>query len=385
MRLAIFSWESLHSICAGGAGVHVSELAAALERRGNEVHIFTRPSHGQRHYEVIDGVHYHRCPFALDPYLPREIDNMCRSFVHHYFECENYSGRFDAVHAHDWLAAPAAVWVKQGRGTKAVLTLHSTEYGRCGNNFWGGASADIRGRERWAAWSVDRVITVSQALRSEISWMYELPWDRMRVVYNGVNVHAYDGWIDQGQVKQRFWIGPFDPLVLFVGRMTVQKGPDILARSIPHILKFWPQARFIFAGEGDMRRSVEEITRRNGSHWACRFIGYFNGHGLRDLYRAADVVVVPSRNEPFGIVILEAWGAGKPVVASQNGGPNEFVWQDVTGVKVFANEGSVSWGIARLLRDPEFARWLGHNGRVAAESVFNWDAIAAQVEEVYRY
>jgi glycosyltransferase involved in cell wall biosynthesis len=72
-------------------------------------------------------------------------------------------------------------------------------------------------------------------------------------------------------------------------------------------------------------------------------------------------------------------------VASQNGGPNEFVWQDVTGVKVFANEGSVSWGIARLLRDPEFARWLGHNGRVAAESVFSWDVIAAQVEEVYRY
>jgi glycosyltransferase involved in cell wall biosynthesis len=381
----MFSWESLHSICAGGAGVHVTELAAALERRGNEVHVFTRLGHGQSHYQVIEGVHYHRCPFQLDSYFPREIDNMCRSFVHHYFECENYSGRFDAVHSHDWLAAPAAVWAKWGRGVKAVLTMHSTEYGRCGNNFWGGVSADIRDRERWAAWHVDRVITVSRALRDEVAWIYEVPGDKMRVIYNGVNLHAYDGWIDQGEVKQRFHVGPFDPMILFVGRLTTQKGPDILARAIPFILWHWPQARFVFAGDGDLRGLVEEIAWRSGVHWACRFVGHFNSFALRDLYRAADMVVVPSRNEPFGIVILEAWSAGKPVVASQSGGPKEFVWHEVTGIKVDANESSVAWGISRLLQEPEFGRWLGHNGRVAAESVFSWDSIAAQAEEVYRW
>ncbi|MFH0809313.1 MAG: glycosyltransferase family 4 protein, partial [Pseudomonadota bacterium] len=193
-----------------------------------------------------------------------------------------------------------------------------------------------------------------------------------------------DGLVDQGAVKQRFHVGPYDPLILFVGRMTTQKGPDILARAVPHVLHRWPHARFIFAGDGDMRRQVEEIAWRAGVHWACRFVGHFNSHGLRDLYRAADIVVVPSRNEPFGIVILEAWSAGKPVVASQNGGPGEFIWHEVTGIKVHPTEGSVSWGLARLLRDPAFAHWLGHNGRIAAESVFTWDSIAAQVEDVYR-
>src|SRR5206468_1329470 len=104
MRIAMLSWESLHSICVGGVGVHVTELGAALERKGHEVHVFTRMGPWQPHYERIDGVHYHRCPFDLQPNFVDEVNNMCRSFVHHLFQSENYIGAFDVVHAHDWLA-----------------------------------------------------------------------------------------------------------------------------------------------------------------------------------------------------------------------------------------------------------------------------------------
>jgi glycogen synthase len=120
MRVAMLSWESLHSIPVGGVGVHVTELAAALEREGHEVHVFTRMRHNQPHYELIHGVHYHRCPFDLHPNFVDEVNNMCRSFVHHVFQTENCVGPFDIIHAHDWLAANAMIWIEQGRGRKCV-------------------------------------------------------------------------------------------------------------------------------------------------------------------------------------------------------------------------------------------------------------------------
>src|SRR5262245_17370989 len=128
MRIALFSWESLHSIPVGGVGVHVTELAAALERRKHEVHVFTRIGNNQRPYDNIHGVHYHRCTFALTPNFVDEINNMCRAFVKEFFSVEDHIGQFDIVHAHDWLASNAVVWIKEGRKKKAILTMHSTEY-----------------------------------------------------------------------------------------------------------------------------------------------------------------------------------------------------------------------------------------------------------------
>ena len=94
MRIALFSWESLHSVAVGGVASHVTELAAALQRMGNEVHVFTRMGHGQQWYAVIDGAHYHRCPFDLNPNFIAEMNNMCHSFAYHFFQTENVSGTF---------------------------------------------------------------------------------------------------------------------------------------------------------------------------------------------------------------------------------------------------------------------------------------------------
>src|SRR5438094_9702883 len=110
MRIAMLSWESLHSICVGGVGVHVTELGAALERRGHEVHVFTRMGRGQAHYERIDGVHYHRCPFDLNPNFMDEIKNMCRPFVSQEFQPEDHMGTSVAIHAKDGLPATAWIW-----------------------------------------------------------------------------------------------------------------------------------------------------------------------------------------------------------------------------------------------------------------------------------
>ncbi|NVM20773.1 MAG: glycosyltransferase family 4 protein [Desulfobacterales bacterium] len=383
MRIAMLCWESLHSIPVGGAGVHVSELAAALERKGHEVHVFTRMAHGQQHYDLIDGVHYHRCSFQLHHDFIEEINDMCRSFVHHVFQTEDFIGPFDVIHAHDWLAANAMMWIKQGRGRKTILTIHSTEYGRCGNNFWGGRSARTRELERDGTYWADRIISVSQALRNEIMWMYEVPDWKVSVVYNGVNLHNFDGWLSPMEVKRRYGIDYMDPMVLFCGRMVYQKGPDLLIEAIPYILKFYPNAKFVFAGDGEMRSDVEWRTHELGVSHATRFVGFKTGWELIDLYKACDVVCVPSRNEPFGIVVLEAWSAGKPVVATKNGGPDEYVWHEVNGLKIYPNPESIAWGLGTLFTNFEWARWMGHNGRIAVEDAFTWDTIGDEVLSPY--
>jgi len=385
MRIALLAWESLHSISVGGVGAHVTELACALERKGNEVHVFTRMGrHDHAQYERIHGVHYHRVPFHCHRDFIDEINEMCRSFVNTLWQVEDYMGAaFDVVHAHDWLTSNAMVWAKEGRGRRTILTMHSTEYGRCGNHFYGGRSARIRDHERHGTFCADKVITVSNALKGEIMWMYNLPDWKVSVIYNGVNPRNYDGWIEPAAVRRQYGIGPTDPTVLFAGRMVYQKGPDLLVEAIPNILRYYSNAKFVFVGDGEMRFSVEEKARQIGVAHATRFLGYQNGWKLVDLYKACDCVCVPSRNEPFGIVILEAWSAGKPVVASANGGPSEIVWHDVNGYKVYANPESISWGVGTLFCDFEHGRWMGRNGRVAVETAFSLDVIADQVLHTY--
>lgn len=135
MKIALLAWESLHSIPVGGVAAHVTELAAALERKGHEVHVFTRMGAGQPHYERVHGVHYHRCQFRLDPDFVEEVNDMCRSFAHHVCATEDAHGPFDVIHAHDWLAGNALIWGKQARGRKTALTLHSTSTGAAETSF----------------------------------------------------------------------------------------------------------------------------------------------------------------------------------------------------------------------------------------------------------
>jgi glycosyltransferase involved in cell wall biosynthesis len=101
------------------------------------------------------------------------------------------------------------------------------------------------------------------------------------------------------------------------------------------------------------------------------------------MFRACDVVCVPSRNEPFGIIVLEAWAAGKPVVASQVGGPNELIWHNVNGLKVYPNPDSVGWGLGTLFTNWDWARRMGRYGRTDAETNFTWDRIAQTTERCY--
>jgi len=385
MKIAMFTWEALHGWAVGGVAAHVTELAAAQQRKGHEVHIFTRPTCGTGGVTCHDGVWYHYCPHNLNRNFVDEIQEMNRSFVGHFLQHEDATGHYDVIHAHDWLASNAMVWIKQGRPDhRAVMTMHSTEYGRCGNNFYGGTSARIRDHERHATYCADRVVAVSNALKQEVMWMYNLPDWKCWPIYNGVPYHKFDGWLNPGAVKARYGIGPMDPTVMFCGRLAVQKGPDLLLEAIPGLLRHYPNAKFIIAGEGHMRGSLEQRARQLNVNHAIRWFGMLNSQLHTELFKACDVVCVPSRNEPFGIVVLEAWAAGKPVVATNHGGPGEFVWHNVNGLKINPTVESVGWGLGTLFTDWEKARWMGRNGRLATETAFTWDKIATTTLDFYR-
>lgn len=383
MRVALASWESLHSVAVGGVAVHVSELARAMERDGHEVHVFTRQGAGQAADQCVEGVWYHRVPFDPFPDFVDGIYQMCHAIVRRFGETQDIAGRFDIFHAHDWLAVAAMLEVKEAFGTPTVLTMHSTEFGRCGNHFYEGSSARVRYLERRGVREADHVIAVSRTLQRELAWAFETPAEEIAVIYNGIRPSAPASLPDPGAVRQRYGLSPDHPMVLFAGRMTCQKGPDLLVAAVPDILRQHPGVQFVFAGDGDLRHRLESEAWHRGIAHACRFLGHRSAKEMKDLFVASDMVVVPSRNEPFGIVILEAWDASRPVVATENGGPSEFVWHEVTGLKIKDREASIAWGVNRLLNSPAWAAWMGRNGRVAVETAFSWESIALKTEQAY--
>jgi glycosyltransferase involved in cell wall biosynthesis len=384
MRVAMFSWESLHSILLGGLGVHVTELAAGLQRRGHELHIITRRGPGQADYEEVLGVHYHRIDHGLCDNFVESMNMMCQSMAHRFHEVTNFAGPFDLVHAHDWLTVNAMQYVQQGYGTPGILTMHSTEFGRDGNVLYDGFASWIRDVEAAGCQNARLVISVSGFLADEIQRIYGVSHDKIHVVPNGVNYHAFDGFLTPSEIKSRYGIAPMAPTIGCFGRMTVQKGQDMLAEAIPLILASYPEARFIISGDGPIRDEVVRKVQEAGVGYACVLLNTVSRPEYIDLMRSLDIVVVPSRNEPFGIVILEGWAAGKPVVATSAGGPREFVWHNVNGFLVDPGPAGIAHGVGSLLADHDHCRALGRNGRQAVEEVFNWDRIAEYTEGVYR-
>jgi glycosyltransferase involved in cell wall biosynthesis len=383
MRIAMFSWESLHSIMLGGLGVHVTELAAGLQRRGHEIHVITRRGPNQAYYDLKDNVHYHRIDHGVNESFVESMNMMCKAMAHKFFELTSMIGNFELVHAHDWLTGNAMKYVMDGFGTRGVLTMHSTEYGRDGNVFYDGFAKDIRDAEAAACHNANTIISVSGFLASELQRIYQVPHWKIHVVPNGVNYRAFDGFIDPAAVKARYGIPPMTPTVCAFGRMSVQKGMDMLVESIPMVLGYYPDTKFVISGSGPEKEHVVNLAREMRVENSCIFLDTVPRAEYIDLMRACDIVAVPSRNEPFGIIILEAWAAGKPVVATTAGGPSEFIWHDVNGFLVDANPGGVAHGIGSLMADHEHGRALGANGRRAVEDKFNWNNVAAYTEGVY--
>lgn len=386
MRIGFFSWETKHSVPVGGVAEVVSNLAQALAKQGHEVHVFTRMGHGQPEHELINDYYEHRCVSPGCEDFIEYMDHMCDSMVSCFHHVEGRYGKFDVLHGHDWHVVNALANLKNHKGYDFVWTCHSTELGRNGNSYqdnW--FSGRVRHREWLGGYLSKLVTTVSYSMKDELMREYQIPGDKIEVNYNGINASEFEGKIDPGRVKERYGIWPLDPVVLFMGRMCHQKGPDLLLEAVPDVLSFRNDTQFVFAGGGDSM--INHINGR--SHWLgvdgkVHTLGYVSEEEKHELFKSCDMVCIPSRNEPFGIITLEAWASSKPVVATDIGGPREIVRNFYNGIKVDQHPSSIAWGIKYLLGDPtgESIRRMGDNAKRSVRD-FTWSHIAKKYVSLY--
>jgi glycosyltransferase involved in cell wall biosynthesis len=380
LRIGMFSWESLYSIKVGGVSPHVTYLSESLARKGHEVHVFTRKGDLADSDEIND-VHYQRCTHDDSGELVEQMDNMCDAMVNKYHEIEKSFGKFDVLHLHDWHPVMAMYKIKKNNNNYIpwIMTFHSTEFGRNGNGYQtSDIFRNISHKEWLGGYESSRLITVSRQMRDELNKVYQIPEDKVRVIGNGVN--GIRRKINIEDIKNKYDISLEDPLILFLGRMMYQKGPDILVNAISDILKANEEAKFVFAGDGDMRQQCQNQVTKMNIKDSCRFLGYVNDSDRIDLINACDIFCVPSRNEPFGITVLEAWTAEKPVLGTK---AISIIDDFVNGIRAPINSDSIGHYMNVMLDNPNDCKRMGKNGKRKAEKKFNWDNIATQTEHVY--
>ncbi len=278
--------------------------------------------------------------------------------------------RFDVIHAHDWMTYPAAVLIKRLTGKPLVVHIHAMEYDRSGL----GANPMIANIERTGMEIADRVVAVSHYTRNLVMREYGIPGEKIEVVHNAVNRHEAARLYHAGQGEKR---GKY---VLFMGRVTFQKGPDYFIDAANMVLKVMPDVRFIMAGNGDMlTRMVRRAAQlRIGSR--IHFTGFLRGADVDRMYALSDLYVMPSVSEPFGIAPLEAMLYDVPVLMSRQSGVSEVIQNALKvnfwDVREMANK------ICAVLRYPRLAQEIVKNCREELKNI-KWENAAVLLNAIY--
>ncbi len=281
------------------------------------------------------------------------------------------SEEFDVIHAHDWMTFPAGVALASGSGKPLVVQIHSTEFDRSGEH----VNQYVYDIERHGMHAAARVITVSNYTRNIVVNRYAVPPEKVEVVYNGVDLS------DAAEPPQRSWSAARDKVVLFLGRITMQKGPEYFLYAAKRVLEKVKNVKFIMAGDGDKLYGTIEQAAWLGIGHRVFFTRFLRGADVDRAYRMADLYVMPSVSEPFGIAPLEALRHNVPVLVSKTSGIAEAFRNalkvDFWDINEMANK------IVAVLRHPPLQEALRTNGRREAFR-FRWEDSAARVHDIYQ-
>jgi glycosyltransferase involved in cell wall biosynthesis len=258
--------------------------------------------------------------------------------------------------------------------------MHSSEWGRNGNHFGYGISKEISHREWLGSYESSNIIVTTRRMMDELMQIYSIPKGKISIIPNGIVVGKMRRSLDAGREKEKYGFHPIAPVVLFCGRMNIQKGPDLLVEAIPQILKNRPDMKFVFIGQGDLKSHCEQRIRELNIGYACRFLGYASTLTKERLMNACDLICIPSRNEPFGVIVLEAWEVCKPVVATE---AVSIIRNFEDGLLAYIQPESIAWCINSLINHPDEMRRIAKAGRTRLETEFDWDKIARKTLEVY--
>lgn len=303
-----------------------------------------------------------------EPYAPSifsEVERFTSEIVHRFA-----GGEFDIIHAHDWMTFPAAVALAQITKRPLVVHVHSLEHDRSGFFY----DSNIDSIERFGLQSADRIIAVSHYTKRSIEHHHYIPHSKISVVHNGI----YPRQVVNDYRHRKTWP---QHVVLFLGRVTFQKGPEyfveVASKVIPHVR----DVVFVLAGSGDMLPQVKDLVRQKALDAHFLFPGFVQGEELEELFSVADLYVMPSVSEPFGITALEAISFETPVVLSKQSGAAE-VLRNIFKAD-FWDTDKMADIIINTLTHPELRDELVRN---ASEELakLHWDVAAAKSVELYR-
>ena len=383
-RILILSWE-YPPLIEGGLARHVRKLSAQLVQQEVEVHVLTRGDGAMAAEQVMEGVNVHRVP---EPSKPRDltefvawIEHMNADMVAAGVElAERYE--FDLVHGHDWLVATAGDELARRMSCPWVVTIHATEYGRHQGWVDKYPQTHIHGVETWMANKADAVITCSHYMRDHVADIYGLDESRVAVIPNGIDPLDLQPVEDLDSLRARF-AAPQERLVLLVGRLVYEKGFQIALEALPGVIERLGNVRFLVAGSGTAEGELRAQADALGLTPHGTFLGWIGDDVLHSLYRIADLTVVPSIYEPFGLVALEAMASGCPCIVADTGGLREVVPNEQVGLRFQSRDpASLAEMMERVLSDDALRDALVAE---ASEHVlrFDWADIARQTAEIY--
>jgi glycogen synthase len=389
-RVLLLSWE-YPPVIEGGLARHVRKLAEALVRQGVAVDVLTRgvgdrAGPGQLGAGGLGGVGVHR---VREPSWPRDLDRFV-AWVERMNDDMLAAGEalaeehpYDLVHGHDWLVAPASSALADRLGVPYVTTIHATEHGRHQGWVQEPPQSHIHSVERWMARRANAVIVCSYYMRGHVADIFDIDERRMAVIPNGIDANELRP-VGDLQALRREFAGPQEKLVLFVGRLVYEKGFQLALDALPSVIDQVGNVRFLVAGSGTHEGELKAQAQRLGLAEHGSFLGWIGDDALHSLYRIADLCVVPSIYEPFGLVALEAMASGCPCIVADTGGLREVVpLGERVGLRFNGGDAEhLGVMIERLLVDPELRERLVTE---ASEHVlrFDWDDIAWRTRGIY--
>jgi glycogen(starch) synthase len=385
MRVLLISWE-YPPVIEGGLARHVRKLSEHLVREGVEVHVLSRSGGHLPVEEVRHGVVVHR---VREPEFPKDIN----AFVHwvdhmnaDMFElglglCEQLE--FHLVHSHDWLVSDVAERLVRRVGCPWLVTVHATEFGRHQGWVETYPQSHIHAIEGRMVAAADRVITCSHYMRGHVASVFEAPLERITVIQNAVDPQDLEPMADLDFLRARF-ATPEERLVLLVGRLVYEKGFHLALDALAQVSKADGGVRFVVAGTGTAEAELRRQAERLGLMARGTFLGWVGDDMLHSLYRVADLCIVPSIYEPFGLVALEAMACGCLCIVADTGGLREVVPADGTVGLRFPSRDASALGelLGQVLVDD------ATRARVVAEARehvlrFDWAEVARRTLSVY--
>ncbi|HAM99407.1 MAG TPA: 4-alpha-glucanotransferase [Marinilabiliales bacterium] len=281
---------------------------------------------------------------------------------------KNYE--FDVIHAHDWLTYPAGMAAKQVSGKPLVVHVHATDFDRSG----GSVNPSVYRIEKEGLDAADAIITVSNLTRNIVINNYKIKPTKVTTVYNAVEpVHnGHQNHIGKADNEK---------VVTFLGRITMQKGPEYFIEAANKVLKNMDNVRFVMAGSGDMMDKMVERAASLGIMDKFHFTGFLKGEDVFKMFAHSDLYIMPSVSEPFGISPLEAMQTGVPVIISKQSGVSEILKH---AIKIdFWDIDKMANAIYAILNYPALSKTIIENGWEEANNL-RWDESAQQVHEVYQ-